>query len=196
MKYLEYALGIIFRPRKTISGLIDNPHRFQIGFFGVLALGILYAATAFLRYARGMLPLTAPFVRLPLETYYLYEGFFNLPVALAGWVLMGSGIYLTIPQREHSYRDLLGVIGLPYGVLALPLMWLPETIAAIAGPCIWNTNWWIAMTPVRVAVGTLWLYIVCAFAIREFYGLRLTWSLLYTLVGLIAALSISAVFIR
>ncbi len=196
MEYLNYATGIIFHPSKTIRELIEDPRRFKVGLFGVLALGILYAATAFVLYARGVSPVTPPFIRLPVETYYLYQVFFNLPVALAGWLLMGSTIYLTIPRPEKTYQDVLGLIGLPYGILVLPFIWLPETLAAIGGASVWYANWWRILTPIRVASGTIWVYLVCAFAVKEFYRLGLTRSLLHTLAGLLAGLSMSLVFIR
>ncbi len=195
MKYLSYATGIVIRPSKTISALIADPDRFKVGLFGVLALGVLYAATAFLLYARGI-SAVGPFLTLPVDTYYLYEGFFMLPVSLAAWLLMGSTVYLTVPRTDVSYRDLLGVIGLPYGILVLPLMWLPETIVVIGWPAVWITDWWSTLTALRVGLGTLWVYAGCTLAVKELYDLSLSRSLLHTLAGLLVGMAASVIFIR
>lgn len=195
MSYINYAIGIIIRPLKTIRNLREDSNRFIIGLFSVLTLGALYSATAFLLNARDI-PAQAPFVRLPTESHYFYQGFFTLPVSLASWFFMGSTIHLTIPGPEPRYKDVLALIGLPYDILVLPLMWLPETIIVIGFPSIWNVGWWILLTAIRVALGTIWVYIVCVIAIKELYKLSWACSLLHTLTGLIMGVGIAAIFIR
>jgi hypothetical protein len=195
VKYLRYAASIVVRPSKTASALVVDPDHFRVGLLGVLALGVLYSATAFLLYARGV-SAAAPFLALPLESYYLYQTLFNLPVALASWLLMGSTLYLIVPGRDISYRRLLGVVGLPYGILVLPLMWLPETIVVIGWPSVWTASWWVALTPVRVVLGTLWVYAGCTLCVKELYNLSVLRSSLYALAGLLVGIATSLVFIR
>ena len=197
MSYLKYTVGIIIRPVQTIRSLRRDPNRFTIGLFGVLTLGVLYAATAFLLYARGITPQSESLLRLPLKTHYLYQGFFNLPVTIVSWLLMGCTVYLTLPRRDVRFEDVLAVLGLPYGILVFPLMWLPETVVAIGWLSLWASNpWWLTLTPIRVALGTLWVYIVCVLAIKELYQLSLIRSLLHTLAGLIVGLGTAVIFIR
>jgi hypothetical protein len=192
---VNYVIGIVIQPSKTIRRLVKSPDRFKYGLFGVLTLGVLYSLTAFLLSARNI-HAAAPFLRLSAETYYFYQGFFNLPVAVASWLLMGTTIYLCIPRPERSCRDVLALIGLPYGLLVLPLMWLPETIAVIGWPSVWETRWWTLLTPIRVGLGTAWLYTGCVLAVKELYGLPWVRSCLVTLAGLLVGVGVSVVFIR
>ncbi len=195
-KYLKYALDITISPRRAILSLVDDPHRFRVGLFCVLALGVLYAVTAFRLYSVGIPATTPPFLRLPTNTYYLYEVFFVIPVDLAGWLLMGSTIYLVHLKSKRDYKDVLAVLGLPYGILVFPFMWLPETIVAFGWPHIWLTNWWQIMTPIRSALGTIWVYVGCVLAVKELYALSLRRSLLIAFAGLIVGLGTCMIFIR
>ena len=195
VKHLRYAIGIAIRPFETISSLVLAPHHFRVRLFGVCTLGILYGATELLYHWRGMPPLAEAFLRIPPEAYYLYEAFFNLPVALAGRLLMGSTIYLIVPRTGISYRDLLGVIGLPYGILVLPLMWVPETILGIAfslplgGELLAGAEYRVCRT------GTLGVSAGCALAVRKLYALLYGRSLLNTLPGFVVSLFTSVVCI-
>ncbi len=197
MKYLKYALDILIAPKRAILTLIDDPLRFKVGLFSVLALGVLYAVTAFRLYSLGI-PATIPppFLRLPADTYYFYEGFFMIPVDLAGWLLMGSTIYLINSRSTRDYKDLLAALGLPYAVLVLPFMWLPETVVAFAWPQVWLSGWWTILTPIRSALGTIWVYIGCVLAVKELYKLSLRRSLLVAFAGLIVGLGTCMIFIR
>ncbi len=194
--YLEYALGIIISPGKAIAKLINDPYRFKVGLFCVLALGVIYAVTAFRLYSVGIPATTPPVLKLPVDQYYLYEGFFMLPVDLAGWLLMGSTIYLIASKSKRDYKDVLAVLGLPYAILVLPFMWLPETIVAFAWPHVWTSNWWTILTPIRSALGTIWVYIGCVLAVKELYALSLRRSLLLAFAGLIVGLGTCMIFIR
>ncbi len=195
-KYLKYALDIIISPKRAILNLVDDPHRFRIGLFCVLALGVLYAVTAFRLYSVGIPATTPPLLRLPADKYYLYEVFFVIPVDLAGWLLMGSTIYLIHSKSKRDYKDVLAVLGLPYGMLVFPFMWLPETVIAFGWPQIWLSDWWQILTPIRSALGTIWVYIGCALAVKELYGLSWRRSLLITFAGLIVGLGNCMIFIR
>ncbi len=195
-KYLKYTLDIIISPRRAVLNLVGDPHRFRIGLFCVLALGVLYAVTAFRLNSVGIPATTPPFLRLPAGNYYLYEVFFVIPVDLAGWLLMGSTIYLLTSKSTRDYKDVLGLLGLPYGILVFPFMWLPETVVAFGFPQVWLTNWWQILTPIRSALGTIWVYIGCVLAVKELYGLSWRRSLLISFAGLIVGLGTCMIFIR
>ncbi len=196
-KYLKYVLDIIIAPQKAILQLVDDPYRFRVGLFSVLALGVLYAVTAFRLYSVGI-PATIPppFLRLPAGAYYFYEGFFMIPVDLAGWLLMGSTVYLIHSKSNRDYKDVLAVLGLPYAILVLPFMWLPETVVAFAWPQVWLSDWWTILTPIRSALGTVWVYIGCVVAVKELYKFSLPRSLLIAFAGLIVGLGTCMIFIR
>ncbi len=138
----------------------------------------------------------APFLALPVDRHYFYQGFSNLPVSLASWWLMGSSIDLMAPRADITFRKLLGAIGLPYGILVLPLMWLPDTIVLIGWPWMWMAPWWVAVTPVRVALGTLWVYSSCTLAVKVIYGFSFFRAAPATFMGLVVAIAMSFVFIR
>jgi len=195
-EYLFYAIGIIIRPKQTVNNLVKDPNHLKVGFFGVMTLGILYGISCFLGYAQGIQPSNS-LLRLPLESYYLYEGYFMLPVTLASWILGGTVIYFLLPRQGIRYEDTLGVLGLPYGILVLPLMWLPEIIVTIGYPHLWGSDpVWLTVEPVRVAIGTAWVYIICSLSIKELYNISWRRALLRTLIGLAVAGGFSAVFIR
>ena len=194
--YPNYALGIIIRPSRTVRNLLENPNRLKIGLFGVLTLGILYSISCLIGYAQGIHP-TGAWLNIPLESYYLYEGIFMIPVALTSWLLMGCVIYFMLPRTHLRFEDVLGVIGLPYGILVLPFMWLPEIIVTIGFPHLWGSDpLWLTIEPIRIALGTIWIYLVCALSVKELY--RISWSraLAVTLVGVAVAGGFSAIFIR
>ena len=195
-KYISYSCRIIIHPKQTISNLVKDPKRLRVGLFGVLTLGILYAISCFLGYLQGIQPSNS-LLKLPLESYYLYESYFMLPVTLASWLLGGVAIHFSLPRREIRYKDVLGVIGLPYGILVLPFMWLPEIIVTIGFPYLWGSDpVWLAVEPIRIALGSAWVYIVCTLSIKELYRIGWRRALLHTLLGLAVAGGFSAVFIR
>lgn len=69
---------------------------------------------------------------------------------------MGCAVYFSLPRGNVRFDDTLAVLGLPYGILVLPLMWLPETIVAIGYPSIWSSDpWQVPFTSIRVALGTI-----------------------------------------
>ena len=195
-KYSFYALGIIIRPKQTIDNLVKDSNHLKVGLFGVITLGILYSISCFVGYLQGIQPSNS-LLRLPLESYYLYEASFMLPVTLASWILGGTIIYFSLPRQGIKYEDVLGVLGLPYGILVLPFMWLPEIIVTIAFPHLWGSDpTWLMVEPVRVALGSAWVYIGCSLAVKELYKLSWRRALLHTLGGLAVAGGFSSVFIR
>jgi hypothetical protein len=150
-----------------------------------------------MEYVRGQCPASfEPFLRLSTESYYLYDAIFNFPVTILSWFLFGCTIYLSIPRQDVRFEDTLAVLGLPYGILVLPLMWLPEAVMTICWPSWYHELWWRQLTIVRVVLGTIWLYIGCAIAVKELYKVSLPRSLFHTLIGLIAALVMSIIFLR
>jgi hypothetical protein len=195
MVFLRYAVGIIIRPTETLRVLGEDANRFRIGLASVVALALLYSITLLRLYSQGI-PVVSPLLAIPPSRYYLYEAFFLLPVSLAGWLLMGTTIYLFGPSTQPEFKRLLALLGLPYGILVLPFMWLPETIVAFAHPEVWTARWWVSLTPVRVTLGTLWVLGGCVEATRQHCQLPMLRSVLLALTGLVAALALSFVFIR
>ena len=109
---------------------------------------------------------------------------------------MGCTVYLTLPRQGVRFEDVLAILGLPYSILVLPLMWLPETVVVIGYPSFWSSPLWSTLTPIRVVLGTFWVYIVCALAIKTLYKVSLTRSLLHTLAGMTVGGGIAVIFIR
>ena len=196
MTYLNYAIGIIIRPQETVKNLTENPNRFKVGLFGVLTLGILYSISCFIGYAQGIHP-TGAWLKIPLDSYYLFEGIFMIPVAIASWLLMGCTVYFILPRTHLRFEDVLGIIGLPYGILVLPFMWLPEIIISIGFPHLWGSDpVWLTIEPIRVALGTIWVYIICTLAIKELYRISWARALGVTLIGIAVGGGFSGIFIR
>ena len=108
MAFTGYALGIVFQPLSTLHALARDPRRFRAGLLAMFVAGVLYSITGFMLYVRGISP-DAVWLTPPEDSYYLYEALFNLPVGLAGWLLMASAIYLSPPEGKVSYEDVLGV---------------------------------------------------------------------------------------
>lgn len=195
--YLSYFYGIIIHPKSTIKSLIEDPNRLRVGFFAVLLLGVLYTANYYIGYMNGHYPASfEPFLRLPTEGYYLYNALFNLPISILSWLLFGCTIYLSIPQNDVRFEDTLAVLGLPYGILILPLMWVPEIVMTIGWPNWYYESWWMQLTVIRVVLGTVWMYVGCTIAVRELYKVSLPRSLFHTIIGVIVALVISLIFLR
>lgn len=203
MNYFSYAWGIIANPVKTIRRLNDDPKRLLYGFFGVLTLGVLYAATALILWSRGI-GVESNWIRIPCEQHYLWQGFFNLPVSIAGWLLTSCVVWLLMPRntcfcdsRDNVKFDyILAGIGLPYGILVLLLMWLPETLVAIFWPSLCTTPVWKIVSLFRVGFGSLWVLMSIIIAVRETYKSSWVRAIFVGLVGMIAGLVLSVVFIR
>ncbi|NLI98037.1 hypothetical protein GX441_05175 [bacterium] len=212
MNCFSYAWGIIANPVKTIRRLNDDPKRLLYGFFGVLTLGVLYAATALILWSRGI-GVESNWIRIPCEQHYLWQGFFNLPVSIAGGLLTSSVIYLIMPRNTRNtantckksfsefldndkFDDVLAAVGLPYGILVLPLMWLPETLVAIFWPSLWTTPVWKIVSLFRVGFGSLWVLMSIIIAVKETCKPSWARAVFVGLVGMIAGLALSIVFIR
>jgi hypothetical protein len=75
-------------------------------------------------------------------------------------------------------------------------MWLPETVVAMFWPSLWTTSAWRIVSLFRVGLGSLWVLIGLIIAVKETYKPSWVRAIFAGLVGMIAGLSLSVVFIR
>jgi len=90
----SYALGLIVRPRKACDRLAVDPRAAWIGLgWALLFLGA-YSLTVLIYYLLGHHPLTAGFLTISPDKWYLVQTFTTIPVGLAGFLSLGALAHL------------------------------------------------------------------------------------------------------
>ena len=193
-----YCWGTIVHPDNTFIDVTGKKSKVAYGFAAVMLLSILYSISVFIGFIKGMSPGGyEPFLKIPIESYYLWQTFFTIPVGLIGWILFAGSAQLLSKSLggQGTFEDNLAVLGLPF-VLMLPLSWLPEIMVTVFTPELWGTPKWGTIDVILVGVSTLWFLIVSVIALRRAQNLSLGRAVFTALVSLVPVIGLQMTYIH
>jgi len=197
-KFWSYCWGTVVRPGETFREVIGERNKVAYGFAAVMLLCILYSVGVLTGFVKGLSPTGyEPFLRIPTESYYLWQTFFTIPVGLIGWILFAGAAQLLSRSLggQGSFEDNLAVLGFPF-ILMVPFSWFPEIMVTLFVPEWWGTPTWEAVTPFRVGVSTLWFLIVSVIALRQVQNLSLGRAVFAALVSLVPVIGVQITYLH
>lgn len=193
-----YCWGTIAHPSDTSKAMKGEKSKVAYGFAAVMFLSILYSISVFIGFIKGMNPSGyEPFLKIPTESYYLWQTFFTVPVGLLGWILFAGSAQLLSKRLggQGTFEDNLAVLGLPF-ILMLPLSWLPEIMVTVFAPELWGTYTWGTIDIILVGVSTVWFLIVSVVALRGTQNLPLGRAVFTALVSLVPVIGLQMTYIH
>jgi hypothetical protein len=193
-----YCWGTIVHPNSTFKDVLGKRSKVVYGFAAVMLLSILYSISVFIGFMKGMSPIGyEPFLKIPIESYYLWQTFFTIPVGLIGWILFAGSAHLLSRNLggQGSFEDNLAVLGLPF-ILMLPLSWLPEIIVTVLTPGCWGAPAWDTIDFILIGLSTVWFLIVSVIALRRAQNLPLGRAVFAALVSLIPVIGLQMTYIH
>jgi len=196
-KFWSYCWGTVARPGDTFRQVIGERSKVAYGFAAVMLLCVLYSVAVLIGFFKGATPAGyEPFLRIPTESYYLWQTFFTIPVGLIGWILFAGAAQLLSRSLggQGSFEDNLAVLGFPF-ILMLPFSWFPEMVMTFL-PWWWDAPAWVASTPYRVGVSTVWFLIVSAIALRQAQNLSVNRAVFSTLVSFVPSIAVQITYLH
>ena len=85
-KILHYFREFIVAPKRASSEIAEDKSGVWVGLWWVIIFCLCYSITVLIAYLLGQVPVTKPFLTIPLEKWYLIQTFTTLPVGLAGFL--------------------------------------------------------------------------------------------------------------
>ena len=197
-QFWSYCWGTIARPNDTFKDVTGERNKVAYGFAAVMLLCILYSVGVLIGFVKGLDPTGyEPFLRIPTESYYLWQTFFTIPVGLIGWILFAGAAQLLSRSLggQGTFEDNLAVLGFPF-ILMLPFSWFPEIMVTFFAPEWWGTPTWDAIDFILVGVSTLWFLIVSVIALRRTQNLSLGRAVFTALVSLVPVIGVQMTYLH
>lgn len=198
-RFLNYCWGTLASPVKTFTKLLDDPHKLKFGFIACLMLGVLYSVLVLVAYLNDVPPVLEPLLPIPLESYYLWQAYFTVPVSLITFLVFAALAQLIARpfKGEGSFRGNFAVLNFGYVVPALVLFWLPEMVMVSLGTNLSDASTLvIALNNARQIIAFTWAGILCIWGMKLSQRLSLAKAILVTIAALIPAMGFFMTFIR
>jgi hypothetical protein len=121
----------IFKPGKTMHGLIKMQHPARRALLAVGGVGFLYILTSAVLAVAGAVPTAPVFFGMDVDNYYFWQMIFVLPVILAAW-FVSTAVIRILDGREKDRPGFVGTAALAGVALssALFLAWIPSAVEA------------------------------------------------------------------
>jgi len=121
----------IFKPGKTMRGLLKMQHPARRAMLAVGGVGVLYLITSAILGFTGAVPTAPLFFGLDVDNYYFWQMIFVLPMTLAAW-LVSAGVIRVLERREKDRPGFGGTAALAGVALSssLFLVWIPSAVEA------------------------------------------------------------------
>jgi len=121
----------IFKPGKTMRGLLKVKHPARRAILAVGGVGFLYIITSAALAVAGAAPTAPVFFGMDVDNYYFWQMIFVLPMILAAW-LVSAGVIRILDRREKDRPGFGGTAALAGVALssALFLAWIPSAAEA------------------------------------------------------------------
>ena len=188
---LETLWGTFARPWLTFALLSDAPST-RSGAAAVALTGIGWGALSLLLWSSGR---AARFVLLPLDghDFYLVQGVLMLPLLTVLWWVMAS-VSFALAKRlggEGQRDGVFAALGFAY---ALPLGL--HVGAEMTAYLLFGFEALGKVARVSMPLAALWVWVLCAGALRVQLGLTTSRAVLASFAGLLAQLLLGAPILR
>ena len=85
-KIAHYFCKFVVNPQKATEEIAGDKSGLWAGLWWVIIFCLCYSVTVLIFYLLGHVPVSKPFLIIPLEKWYLIQTFTTLPVGLAGFL--------------------------------------------------------------------------------------------------------------
>ena len=198
VKFLQYSVGLFYRPQTILRELAVDQRRVLFGLFGQAILAIVYFSGISLSIALEVIQIPKGIVlNIPVEQYYSFERYFILPVALAGTILTAGVIRLIARawNGKGRFEDLFALLGFCMIIIAV-VMGIPDfLIGPLTKMGIIAPRGFEYVGP-HVFIATLWYLFLMILSVKEVERLRWSTSIILTLIGFVVNGMVQYIFIR
>jgi len=200
-RVLHYFYAFIVAPKRASNEIAEDRSGVWAGLWWVIIFCLCYSITVLIAYTLGQVPVTEPFLMIPLEKWYLIQTFTTLPVGLAGFLSYSGLTYLLCKAVRGSgdFDQTLASQAFTVHVPTFIFMWIPETFLApiliINGIDPFPWPGWVENLRVFV-LPFVWIFIISVIALSQIHNIRWWKSLIIVVVSLIPTAGLMAVFIR
>ena len=200
-RVLHYFHAFIVAPKRASSEIAKDKSGVWTGLWWVIIFCLCYSITVLIAYVLEQVPVTQPFLTIPLEKWYLIQTFTTLPVGIAGFLSYSGLAYLLCKAigGTGDFDQTLASQAFTIHVPTFIFMWIPETFLApiliINGidPFPWPS--WVENLRVFV-LPFVWIFIISVTALSKIHNIQWWKSLIIVVFSLIPTAGLMAVFIR
>lgn len=167
MDYFKHIVKSIYKPLKTYEEISYHKKATAWGWYTTLGFAFLYSLTAFILWLNGWVPFAPPTLPLSLESYYLYQTFFTIPVGVVG---VGASYFIVLGllrlfKVNRGEQNLWGTISIASCLPSFFTMWGLETyIAFFVSANNWN---YPQFDIIRIIVGSVWTMVLTIIAVQS-----------------------------
>jgi hypothetical protein len=200
-KILRYFYTFIINPSKATGEIAEDKSALWAGLWWVVIFCLCYSLTVLIFYLLGHVPVSQPWLPIPLEKWYLVQTFTTLPVGLAGF-LAYSGLAYLLCKALKGQGDFDKTFASQAFTMHIPtfiFMWIPETFLApfIIASGMHSLPWPDWVETLRIFVFPfIWILLVSTLALSKIHVIPWWKSLGIVIISSIPMGGIMAVFIR
>lgn len=200
-KISHYFYKFIVNPRIASEEIAEDKSGLWAGLWWVIIFCICYSVTVLIFYLLGHIPVTTPFLPIPLDKWYLIQTFTTLPVGLAGFLAYSGLAYLLCKAigGKGDFDDTFASQAFTILIPTFIFMWVPETLLApiLIANGMHTLPWpgWVENLRVLV-LPFIWIFVISSIALSKIHRLEWWKSLIVIIISIIPTAGIMAVFIR
>lgn len=180
----------IFKPGKTMRGLLQMKHPARRALLAIGAVGFLYIVTSGVLAVAGAAPTAPIFFGMDVGNYYFWQMIFVLPLILAV-SLLSAGVLFLPGKRKSGGPDFGGTMALAAVILSalLVVVWVPTAVYAVFMALGMGQGEWVTILSVRGPWQTAFLFWYAGAAIRAVHDFVLAARLVRNRSGVDALLA-------
>lgn len=199
----RYLALILVAPLGAFDRLMLDERRLGLGFRAVLLVAAGYTVSLVLITLGGGRSRIAPWLAIPLESYFFWETFFIGLVTFGCWILASGVVHLLskLVGGAGSFEDTLSLLGFAIALptlvpLVIDLVKEPLIILGFVNAASWTyalstPGFWMALMLVYIGaylIGLIVLFPLATMAAQKLSGGKSIW------IGLIGALVYQGVY--
>jgi hypothetical protein len=200
-KILHYFYKFIINPVRASEEIAEDKSAIWAGFWWVVIFCLCYSVTVLIFYLLGHIPVSKPFLTIPLEKWYLIQTFTTLPVGLAGFLSYSGLAYLLckVARGKGNFDQTFASQAFTTYIPTFIFMWIPETLVApiLIANGMHSLPWpdWVENLRIFI-LPFIWMFIISTIALSKIHNIQWWKSLIFIIVSYIPTAGIMAVFIR
>jgi len=193
---LQLFLLPVYQPIKRLQQLLVYPQRLLLSSLIFLFLGLLYTLSVQLAYSRGITPGVTPFINIPVEDYYYWQRFWQIPFFFITTIVF-SGIVRLLSEMvsgKGSFENIFCILAVAQSLPMFVAMWVPETINFLFFPDHNIYPVWLNVS--RQIMGILWPLMITVVGVVISEKIKWYYSALFVLIASIPMTALMIIFIR
>lgn len=200
-KVSYYFYKFVVSPQSASDEIAQDKSGLWAGLWWVIIFLLCYSVTVLIFYLLGHIPVSTPFLVIPLEKWYLIQTFTTLPIGLAGHLAYSGLAYLLckLARGKGDFDQTFASQAFTIYIPSFIFMWVPETLVApiLIASGMHTLPWPEWIENLRVFVFPfIWIFVISTIALSKIHDIQWWKSLIIVIVSMIPTGGIMAVFIR